>query len=170
MSDETTQPGGSLCGAIRFRVTAPPVRVSFCHCRFCQRVTGTAYAVEPIFHEADFELTQGSPGTYAHVSEGSGKEITLHFCPDCSAPIRYSFERFPGMTGVMAGSFDDPNWFGWTAETAKHIFLSAARPETVIPTGLPAFVQHATTPDGDPLEPLRLDRPTAIRDLPIRPA
>jgi len=166
MTDETTQPGGCLCGALRYRVTAPPVRVSFCHCRFCQRVTGAAYAVEPIFEETAFELLQGEPKTYAHVSEGSGKTIILHFCPNCATGFRYTFERFAGMTGVMAGTFDDPNWFRWTANNAKHIFLSAARPETVIPDGLPVFVQHATTPQGDPLEPLSLDRPTAVRDLP----
>ncbi|MCG6884128.1 MAG: GFA family protein [Silicimonas sp.] len=157
--------GGCLCGAIRYRVTTPPMRVSFCHCRFCQKVTGTAYAVEPIFEESAFELLQGTPKSHDHVSEGSGKVITLHFCPDCGSPIRYTFERFAGVTGVMAGSFDDPNWFGWTEESAKHIFLSAARPETMIPTGLPVFVQHATTPDGAPLEPLSLERPTAVRDL-----
>ena len=84
---------------------------------------------------------------------------------DCASPIRYTFERWGGVTGVMAGGFDDPNWFGWTAETAKHIFLASARPETVIPTDLPTFVQHATTADGAPLEPLTLGQPTAVRDL-----
>ena len=166
MSNEVTHPGGCLCGAIRYRVTAPPVRVSFCHCRFCQRVTGTAYAVEPIFQNTAFEITQGTPKTHDHVSQGSGKAITLHFCPDCGTGFRYTFERFDGMCGIMAGSFDDPNWFTWTPETAKHIFLSVARPETVVPAGLPLFFEHAQTNDGTPIAPLILDRPMAVRDLP----
>jgi hypothetical protein len=169
MTEPTDQPGGCLCGRIRFRVTAPPVRVTFCHCRFCQRVTGSAYAVEPIFEDAAFALDQGTPKTHAHVSDGSGKEITLHFCPDCGTGYRYTFQRFPGMTGVMAGAFDDPNWFGWTPETAKHIFLSAARPETVVPAGLPLFFEHAQKKDGTPLEPLVLNRPMSVRDLPPGP-
>lgn len=164
--DFTDRHGGCLCGAIRFRVSAPPLRVTFCHCRFCQRVTGAAYAVEPIFDETAFTLTSGEPASYTHVSEGSGKEITLHFCPTCATGFRYTFERFPSATGIMAGTFDDPDWFGWTPEIAKHIFLSAARPETVIPEGLPVFFEHATTRTGEPVAPLYLDRPTAVRDLP----
>lgn len=165
MTDTADQTGGCLCGAVRYRVTAPPLRVTFCHCRFCQRVTGTAYAVEPIFRETDFTLLQGSPKTYDHVSEGSGKRVTLHFCGDCGTGFRYTFERFEGMTGILAGTFDDPNWFGWTPETAKHIFLSAARSETLFPDDLPVFLHHATTPDGAPETPLALDRPRTARAL-----
>ena len=141
-----THEGGCLCGAIRYRVTAPPIRVTFCHCNFCQKVTGTAYAVEPIFAETDFELTKGQPSTYDHVSEGSGKTITLHFCETCASPIRYTFQRFDGMTGVMAGGFDDPNWFGWTSDTGKHIYLASARRETVIPASLPAYLPARSCP------------------------
>ena len=41
--------GGCLCGAIRYATSADPVRVTYCHCKFCQRATGSAYMVEPIF-------------------------------------------------------------------------------------------------------------------------
>lgn len=162
---QVDQEGGCLCRAIRYRVTAPPLRVTFCHCRFCQRVTGAAYAVEPIFEETAFTLLAGTPKTYAHRSEGSGKAVTLHFCGTCGTGYRYGFERFEGLTGIMAGTFDDPNWFAWTADTAKHIFLSAARPDTMIPAGLPVFTEHAQTNDGAPLPALDVPVPQSVRDL-----
>jgi len=40
--------GGCLCGEIRYETMAEPVRVTICHCTFCQRLTGSAYLVEPI--------------------------------------------------------------------------------------------------------------------------
>lgn len=129
-------------------------------------VTGTAYAVEPIFEEAGFELLKGDPKSYSHVSEGSGKGIHVHFCPTCGTSFRYTFERFDAMTGIMAGTFDDPNWFEWTPENAKHIFLGTARPETIVPDDLPAYLNHAATNAGEPLDPLDLSGPTRVRDIP----
>ena len=165
MANHTPQEGGCLCGAVRYRVTEPPIRVSFCHCRFCQRATGGPYAVEPIFNEDAFELLAGTPTVYTHVSEGSGKEIDVHFCGTCGSGIRYGLKRFDGLTGLHGGSFDDPNWFDWTPETAKHIFLDSARPETLVPAGLPLFMQHAMTQDGKPVEPIVLDAPKPVSDL-----
>jgi hypothetical protein len=44
--------GGCLCGKVRFAVSADPMRVTVCHCRFCQRNTGTAYLAEPAVAKA----------------------------------------------------------------------------------------------------------------------
>jgi hypothetical protein len=45
--------GGCLCGDIRYKTLADPLRVTICHCRFCQRFTGSSYLVEPIFRKQD---------------------------------------------------------------------------------------------------------------------
>src|SRR5260370_26664857 len=100
--------GGCLCGAVRFAVSADPMRVTVCHCRFCQRTTGTAYLVEPVFAKTEFRITSGTPRTYEVVSEGSGKRVTIHFCCTCGARVLLTFERFPDHVGTFAGSFDDP--------------------------------------------------------------
>ena len=48
--------GGCLCGAIRYMASAQPIRVTYCHCKFCQRATGSAYMVEPIFEKSLLKL------------------------------------------------------------------------------------------------------------------
>lgn len=53
--------GGRLCGVVRYVTSSDPVRVTFCHCKFCQRATGSAYMVEPIFEKASFEIISGRP-------------------------------------------------------------------------------------------------------------
>jgi len=104
--------------------------------------------VEPIFRGEDFVITTGIPSAYSHRSEGSGKFVTIHFCGTCGSKSHLSFERFPEVVGVYAGGFDDPNWFEISAENSKHIFLEAARKETIIPSGIPTFRQHAINNDG----------------------
>lgn len=142
--------GGCLCGGIRYAALATPDRVTVCHCRFCQKATGSAYMVEPIFDANNFVLLTGSPRIFDHLSSGSGKVVHIHFCPDCGTKLWLSFERFPGAVGVYAGTFDDPCWFPLDPATSKHIFLGVARSDTVIPSGLPTFLEHSTTNEGTP--------------------
>jgi hypothetical protein len=72
--------GGCLCGAIRYAARAQPIRVTYCHCKFCQRATVSAYMAEPIFEKTSFDLTASKPATFTQASEGSGKRVTVNFC------------------------------------------------------------------------------------------
>ena len=154
--------GGCLCGGIRYKVQSSPTRVTICHCKFCQRATGSAYLVEPIFDEADFAVITGKAKTYKHRSEGSGKQVYIHFCDICGTKLFLTFERFPEVVGVYGGTFDDPNWFERTPENSKQIFLSVAQRGTVIPPGVNTFEEHAITNDGTSIEPTVFSEPKII--------
>ena len=145
--------GGCLCGAIRYVTRAEPIRVTYCHCRFCQRATGSAYMVEPIFERTSFEIISGVPATYAQASAGSGKRVTIHFCATCGSKLFLDFERFPTIFGVYGGTFDDPNWFARSPKTTRHIFLDSAQTGTVIPAGFSTYRQHAMLNDGSVVAP-----------------
>jgi hypothetical protein len=131
---------------------AEPIRVTICHCRFCQRATGAAYMVEPIFRLADLRSIHGAPTVYERRSDGSGKLVRIHFCPACGTKLWLSFERFPDAVGVYAGTFDEPGWFDITPGNAKQIFTSLARPDTILMPGVPAYREHAIGNDGSPCE------------------
>jgi hypothetical protein len=155
--------GGCLCGKLRYSVKSEPMRVTICHCRFCQKSTGSAFLVEPIFGKSDFALTSGEPKVYRHRSISSGKMVDVHFCGQCGTKLFLSFERFPDVVGVYGGTFDDPDWFARSAENSRHIFLSAAQRGTVIPAGIDCYDQHAITDDGKPIAATVFDQPRAIR-------
>lgn len=104
--------------------------------------------VEPVFDIDNFVVLAGSPKIFNQMSEGSGKLVHVHFCPDCGTKLWLTFERFPGAVGVYAGTFDNPDWFPIDPTSSKHIFLGVARADTVIPAGIPTFVEHATTNEG----------------------
>jgi hypothetical protein len=85
---------------LRYDVQSHPTRVTICHCKFCQRATGSAYLVEPIFDQSDFAVTRGEAKVYEHRSEGSGKRVYVHFCATCGTKLFLTFERFADVVGV----------------------------------------------------------------------
>lgn len=160
------QEGRCLCKSVAYAAKAPPVRVTICYCRFCQVATGGPGMVEPIFDETAIRFTQGEPKTFDLRSWGSGKRITVHFCPTCATKLWLTFERWTGVVGVYAGTFDDPNWFDRWGENTKCIFLAAAQDGTVVPPGVKAFAEHAQTNAGEPCEPVVFEAPHIIRRRP----
>ena len=136
--DILSQTGGCLCGAVRYEATAEPYYVAVCACTFCQRVTASDYNVKAMFRERQFRLTQGRPKTYAHVSDGSGQPVHIHFCAECGTSMFLRPDRFPDCVGVFAGSFDDPNWFRRDPETVGYFFTSEAPRGMIIPAGFDA--------------------------------
>lgn len=156
------QEGGCLCGKLRYATKADPVRVIYCHCKFCQRATGSAYLVEPIFRKSDFEIIAGEPTMYAQKSAGSGKVVTVNFCSTCGTKIFLDVERFPEICGLYGGTFDNPNWFERNEKTSMHIFLDSAQIGTVIPSGVNTFCQHAMLNDGSIAQPIMFKEPHVI--------
>jgi hypothetical protein len=144
--------GGCLCGDLRYRTAAPPLRITICHCTFCQRFTGSAFLVEPIFRREDLTLTGAAPKTYEHRSDGSHKRVTLNFCGRCGTAIFLDLERFPDILGLCGGTFDDPNWFVRDGISTRHIFTRSSQAGVVLPAGVDIYEQHAIKLDGSPNE------------------
>jgi hypothetical protein len=53
---------GCACGVIRYKCTAEPLLSLNCHCRDCQRETGSAFAPILVVHKTAFTLTHGNKG------------------------------------------------------------------------------------------------------------
>ena len=155
-------PGGCLCGTVRYEVNAVPLRVTFCHCTFCQRSTGSAFAVEPIFRKVNFTITDGVPATYCQASSRSGRRVTANFCSNCGTKLILDLDRIPDCVAVYGGTFDDPSWFERTAQTSRHIFLDYAQKGTVIPAGVQTYREFYLNPDGTKAEPMIFDVPQII--------
>nr|WP_216859456.1 GFA family protein [Sulfitobacter aestuariivivens] len=154
-----------MCGAVHYEIASPPVRTTICYCRFCQRASGGAQVILPVLARADFAFVTGDPATSTHVSEGSGKELNLRFCGDCGTRVAIEFERFPEMIGLYAGTLEDPSIVPLGPESAKQIFVSSARPGTVLWAGLPTYWNHAAAPDGTPEKAVTLARPMPVEEV-----
>lgn len=123
-----TREGGCLCGAVRYRARGEPTRTVVCHCTFCQRATGSAFALWPTYSRKSLEVS-GSLSGYEHRSDESGRWIRLHFCPQCGATVTSTFEKEQGEISVLGGTFDDTGWI----RVDKHVWTRSAQHWVVIP-------------------------------------
>ena len=86
--------GSCLCGAVKYQVSGPPIRVGLCHCLDCQKESGSAFATFSIWPASAFV----SSGT---VSAFQGR----CFCPACGA--RVFTESDGDEAEVRVGSLED---------------------------------------------------------------
>jgi hypothetical protein len=101
--------GGCLCGAVRYEFDGEPVFAGHCHCRDCQRATGTGHVSVIAFPAAAVKF---SGETRAFTSTGdSGQPITRNFCPTCGSLIYAQPSVMPGMVNITAGTLDDTSLF-----------------------------------------------------------
>jgi hypothetical protein len=154
--------GGCLCRDVRYKTTANPIWTTVCYCTFCQKLTGSAFLVEPIFVRKAVVFSGAAPRTYDHRSDGSEMRVSLNFCGRCSTTLYLDFERFPNVLGLCGGTFDDPNWFDRGLELCRHIFTRSAQRGVVLPAGVPTFAEHALRLDGTPNDPIVLAQPRTV--------
>ena len=79
-----TLTGGCQCGAVRYRVTGEPEVVALCHCRMCQKATGSIAWAFFTVRRADLEWTRGA---LAHFR--SSAAATRGYCASCGTPLSF---------------------------------------------------------------------------------
>ncbi|MEQ1890252.1 MAG: GFA family protein [Alphaproteobacteria bacterium] len=98
--------GGCLCGQVRYRFSSEPLAVVVCHCRDCQKQSGSAFSVNVIVAEADIEVA--GQETVFHVTAESGGAVERRFCARCGSPIRSLLGNMPGIAALKSGTLDIP--------------------------------------------------------------
>lgn len=124
MASEVTSAlsGGCLCGAVRYTCSAAPLIEGNCHCRDCQKVSGSAYA-PTLFLPLEAVTITGEVKFFESIG-GSGQPIRRGFCPNCGSQLFGRPSMRTDMIGIRAGSLDDTSAYHPQAE----IFTSHAAP------------------------------------------
>jgi hypothetical protein len=135
--------GGCACGAIRFKITAPLVGVSVCHCTDCQKASGGPPNYVALALATALKVTKGEVKVY--ISKGdSGAECGRAFCPNCGTPLWSTATLAPSLTPVKLGAFDDSSDLMPTV----HVYTASAPPWHLMHEGVPTFLKMP------PLSPL----------------
>ena len=106
--------GGCLCGQVRYMADAEPMFAGVCHCKDCQKETGTAFNIVIAIPAAALAF-QGSPKTYTQKGD-SGQDVVRRLCPNCGSTITSEPAVMPGASILRVGTLDDTSWVKPTME------------------------------------------------------
>ena len=145
--------GRCSCGKVRFRLTAEPIVTHACHCRQCQRITGSAFMMNTVVETDALEVLSGDPAS----THFEGTSHTSWFCQDCGTYVWSHFGgRFDGCRFVRVGTMDDPDAFPPDVQ----IFTDTKQPWVVLSDNIPQFAESYEWEDV--LSPKRLSRLKAV--------
>jgi len=136
MTASTVYPleGGCDCGLVRYRMETPPLIVHCCHCRWCQRETGTAFALNALI-EAERVLHLKSQPDVIDTPSQSGKGQKIARCPSCHVAVWSNYAGAgPIIRFIRVGTLDTPQ----ALRPDIHIFTASRQPWVVLPSDVPA--------------------------------
>ena len=135
---EFTAEGGCTCRQVRYRLTSRPMFVHCCHCRWCQRETGTAFALNAMIEADRVELLAGQPERVDTPSL-SGKGQKIWRCPGCRVAVWSNYAGFgEAVRFVRVGTLDNPDLL----PPDIHIFTESKQPWVILPPDVPAVAQY----------------------------
>jgi len=133
-----TAEGGCTCRAVRYRLTRVPLIVHCCHCRWCQRETGSAFALNALIESRELALLSGQPELVLTPSH-SGRGQKIARCGACRVAVWSHYGGLGELVSfVRVGTLDEPERF----PPDVHIYTESKQPWVVIPAGARAFGQY----------------------------
>jgi len=139
-ADDLPLTGGCNCEVVRFEVLAPLVVAHYCHCRRCQRRTGTGASINARAAPGAVRILQGRNQLRAWKPK-DGRE--KWFCGACGSSLFSSAPHFADPIRIRMGAFDaDPG-----IRPSARFFVACAAPWEPIPEdGLPHFAAKRHSP------------------------
>jgi hypothetical protein len=132
-----TAEGGCTCRHVRYRMTGKPLFVHCCHCSWCQRETGTAFALNAMI-EADRVELLGGEVDVVNTPSASGKGQLISRCPNCRVALWSNYAGAGDLVRFLrVGTLDEAH----RILPDIHIFISTKQPWVVLPEGAPVMAE-----------------------------
>jgi hypothetical protein len=126
--------GGCACGAVRYRLNAEPMFVHCCHCRDCQRQSGTGFNLNALIEADQVEMLSGETDPFA-MPTASGRPHEIHRCRQCRSALWSIYGGRTALRFMRVGTLDDPA----AVQPDVHIFTRSKLPWVTLPEGVPSF-------------------------------
>jgi hypothetical protein len=126
--------GSCACGAVRYRLESGPMFVHCCHCRDCQRQTGSAFVLNALIEADRVTLLSGTPQP-VRVPTDSGRPHDIFRCPTCQVAVWSNYGGVQAIRFVRMGTLDEPA----AMPPSVHIYSRSKLPWVILPEGVPAF-------------------------------
>jgi hypothetical protein len=131
MTEPSSLQGGCTCGKVRYELASGPMFVHCCHCSWCQRETGSAFALNALIESDRVSLISGKPERVDTPSD-SGKGQAVWRCPDCRVALWSNYSGSGERVHFVRVGTLDP---GHGLEPDIHIYTSTKQPWVILPEG-----------------------------------
>jgi hypothetical protein len=129
--------GGCDCRTVRYRLHSAPLFVHCCHCRWCQRETGTAFALNALI-EADRVTSTAHEPQIIDTPSASGVGQRIARCPRCQIALWSTYGARTAFRFVRVGTLDEPD----RLPPDIHIFIASKQPWVILPAQVPAVPEY----------------------------
>lgn len=138
MNNNIKNQGKCSCGEIQFELTAAPIFVHCCHCSWCQRETGSAFAINALIETGHVRLNKGCPETiHTPTNSGTGQDVSR--CPSCKTSVwsHYGAAK-AAVCFVRVGALENPN----SCPPDIHIFTSTKQQWVQLDDSVPVMAEY----------------------------
>src|SRR5215212_11738093 len=97
--------GGCACGRVRYTAAVEPDEAYLCHCRMCQRATGSV-SIAFVSFPLDGLSWEGEPDWY-----DSSPIARRPYCRECGTSLGFRFKDGSDNIDLSVASFDNPSRF-----------------------------------------------------------
>jgi len=133
--------GGCACGTVRYRLASAPMIVHCCHCKDCQRQTGSAFVINALIETDRIEVASGAPEP-TRMPTDSGRVHDVYRCPECRTALWSDYGGRPALRFVRVGTLDDPA----ALPPDVHIYTRSKLPWVGLPEGARTFEVYYDMP------------------------
>ena len=130
--------GECLCGNIRYKLEGEAIFSVVCHCKNCQKQSGSAFSINIVCKQEQVKLT-GQLSTYEDRSD-AGNQVFRKFCGTCGSPILSELTAYPGLIALKVGTLDDSS----NVTPSSQVWCDSGQGWLTIDSDMPKFAKDRT--------------------------
>lgn len=138
MNENKQYIGQCTCGDIQYELAQAPLFVHCCHCTWCQRETGSAFAINALIESSQVNVIQGAPEKVETPSNsGIGQNIIR--CPSCKTALWSHYASAKDtISFIRVGTLNNPD----ACSPDIHIFTSTKQAWVPLGNDVPVMTEY----------------------------
>jgi hypothetical protein len=129
--------GSCQCSEIRYEYTGNPIEIYICHCKECQKQSGSAFGISVEVTRENFKVTHGIPKFWRRKAN-SGTSVNCAFCANCGTRPWHEPDAESRTLSIKGGTLDQPI----DVSKAIHLWVSRKLPGVIIPDEAVQFFEE----------------------------
>ncbi len=117
---KTLHTGTCHCTKTQYQISGMPLTCYVCHCRDCQRSSGSAFSTNLIVFRKDLSLLSGETSTHSY--HNNNRTLQQHQCTHCGTTLWFASTSTSEYLSLQTGTLDNPRW----CQPVAHLWMQSA--------------------------------------------